>query len=598
MSNTSPTGALEYPLDTDWLLRKKRSLRRELLSRDIQWLDKKIAILGGSTTNDIQDMLELFLLKEGIRPTFYASEYNRYWEDAMFDNPDLKEFAPDVIFIHTTSRNITQWPSVTMTTQEIDALLETQFQHFSVMWDKLSAVYGCPVIQNNFDRPVFRLLGNQDIADPRGHSNFVFRLNGKLYEYAGSHADFYIHDIDYLAAQYGQDQWQDIQYWSLYKYALTLKAVPEFARSLANVIKSIYGKNKKAVVLDLDNTLWGGVVGDDGADHLVVGTEIPAGETFTQFQEYLAQLKSLGVLLAVNSKNDEENALAGLNHPNNTLRPDDFTCIMANWRSKDENMRVIAQTLNLGLDSFVFVDDNPAERELVKGQLPVVSLIEGDRPEIFCRTLDHSGFFEVTKLTSDDLVRGEMYKANAQRVKLQESFADYQDYLSSLNMKAVIRDFEPVHLQRIAQLTNKTNQFNLTTRRLSDGEMQQIADDSSYIRLYGRLEDKFGDNGIVSVVIGQIEGEQLHLILWLMSCRVLKRDMELAMFDRLVEMCKQRGIQEIIGYYYPTAKNGMVKDFYNTLGFEKTGEDAEGNTTWRYYPAGHERKNNIIEILD
>lgn len=597
MESILAAGSLDYPLDADWLLRKKKSIKRELLNRDIKWVDKRIAILGGSTTNDIQDFLEIFLLREGIRPSFYASEYNKYWEDAMFGNPELEAFTPDVIFIHTTSRNITQWPAIAMEPEQIDTLLTKQFEHFRVMWNRLADTYACPIVQNNFDRPFYRLLGNKDIADCHGWSNFVYRLNGLLYDYANAHENFFVHDIDYLAAQFGQGAWQASQYWNLYKYALNLKAIPEFSQNLANIIKSIYGKNKKVITLDLDNTLWGGVVGDDGVENLVVGTEVPAGENFSMFQSYLSNLKQLGVLLTVNSKNEESNAMIGLQHPSNVLHPDDFAYIAANWLSKDINMRDTAQALNLGLDSFVFADDNPAEREIIRAQVPDVTVLEGETPDRFLELLDHGGFFEVTTLTKDDLARNKMYKANADRAKLQQNFENYKDYLLSLEMKATIRDFEPMYLQRIAQLTNKSNQFNLTTKRYSDSDMLQMSQNPGYIRLYGRLEDKFGDNGIVSVVVGRVEDKRLHIELWLMSCRVLKRDMELAMFDQLVEKSRERGIDEIVGYYYPTAKNKMVRDFYKILGFTQVSEDEKGNTTWVYSTAEHIRKNDVIQDI-
>ena len=593
----SPLECLSYPLQADVLLRKRKSIRRKLLERDVTWLNKKIAILGGSTTNDIQDFLELFLLREGIRPSFYTSEYNQYWEDAMFDNPALKTFSPDIIFIHTTSRNIAQWPTADMAPEQVRALLEQQFAHFKEMWDRLSAGYACPIIQNNFDRPLYRLLGNKDISDCRGGSNFVYRLNGLLYDYADSHPEFYVHDIDYLAAQFGQGAWQAPQYWNQYKYALNLKAIPEFSRNLAAIIKSIYGKNKKVITVDLDNTLWGGVVGDDGPENLVIGPEVPAGENFSMLQSYLQSLKQIGVLLTVASKNEEQNALAGLQHPNNTLHPDDFSYIAANWNNKDLNIRATAEALNLGLDSFVFADDNPAEREIVRAQVPEVTVLEGETPDRFLELLDHGGFFEVTSLTKDDLARSAMYKANADRIKLQQSFSNYKDYLLSLNMKATIRDFEPMHLQRIAQLTNKSNQFNLTTKRYSDADMLRMSQDPQYIRLYGRLEDKFGDNGIVSVIAGRADGSLLHIELWLMSCRVLKRDMELAMFDQLVAKSVERGITEIIGYYYPTAKNQMVRDFYQSLGFQQVSGDASGNTVWKYPTAVYVPKNQVIRDI-
>lgn len=585
---------LSYPLSADTLIRKKRGLKRKLLEQDIPWLDKKIAILGGSTTNDIQDFLELFLLKEGIRPTFYASEFNQYWEDAMFGNAELKAFEPDIIYVHTTSRNITQYPSVHMSLEDINQCLDAQYTHFETMWDRLQQTYHCPIIQNNFERPIYRLMGNQDIVDVHGWSNFIYRLNGRLYEYAANHDNFFVHDIDYLAGQFGQAQWQSMEYWVQYKYALHVKAIPEFARSLSNLIKSIYGKNKKVVALDLDNTLWGGVVGDDGVENLAIGTETPLAESFAVFQQYLKEVKQLGILLTVDSKNDYNNAIAGLEHPNSILHPDDFAHIEANWINKDENLKTTAQLLNLGLDSFVFLDDNPAERAIVKAQVPMVTVLEAQTPEQFLDQLDHGGFFEITKLTKDDLARNEMYKANADRIKLQQSFESYDDYLRSLEMTATIRDFEPVYLQRIAQLTNKSNQFNLTTKRYSEADMIQMAESSDYIRLYGRLEDKFGDNGIVSVLAGRINEHQLHMELWLMSCRVLKRDMELAMFDRLVEECQNRGIDEIIGYYYPTPKNKMVKDFYQTLGFTLISTDDDGNTVWKYDTKKHEIKNKVI----
>lgn len=597
MESILSTGILEYPLDADRLLRKKKAIKRELLERNVNWLNKKIAILGGSTTNDIQDFLEIFLLREGIRPSFYASEYNKYWEDSIFENPNLKTFAPDVIFIHTTSRNILEWPTASMNNEQTKDLLHKEFDRFKVMWEHLAEAYSCPIIQNNFERPVYRLLGNKDVSDYRGRSNFVFRLNALLYDYASEHQNFFVHDIDYLAGQFGQECWQNRQYWNQFKYALSLKAIPEFSRNLSNIIKSIYGKNKKVVTLDLDNTLWGGVVGDDGVENLVIGSETPVGESFSEFQCYLRNLKELGVLLTINSKNDEDNARAGLQHPSSLLHPDDFAHIQANWLSKDINIRTTAQILSLGLDSFVFADDNPAEREIVRTQIPAVSVLDGNKPDQFLSLLDHSGFFEVTELTKDDLVRNEMYKANAVRAMLQQSFSNYTEYLLSLEMKATIRDFEVAYLQRITQLTNKSNQFNLTTKRYSDADMQQLVQNQNYIRLYGRLEDKFGDNGIVTVLAGRIEGISLHIELWLMSCRVLKRDMELAMFDRLIEECDARGIKEVVGYYYPTAKNKMVKEFYNDLGFTLREEDTSGDTVWVYQVQGHVKKNKVIQII-
>lgn len=569
-----------YPLDTEQLLRKKRRIRRELLARNPSPLHKKIAILGGSTTNEVADQLGLFLLNYGIEAEFYQSEYGQYWQDAMFGTPELDAFKPDVIYIHTNWRNIEHFPTTADTPAQVDEMLESEYARFETMWQALARKFGCPVIQNNFDRPNYRLMGNRDVWDARGRTNFISRLNQKFYAYAASHEDFYINDLDYLASDYGLTAWGDAFFWHMYKYAMCLDAIPSLANSLANIIKSLYGRNKKALVLDLDNTLWGGVVGDDGVDGIAIGPEVPEGQVYAEFQSYCKALKSIGVVLAVDSKNDEENALAGLNHPDGVLRPEDFVAIKANWDPKDQNLKAIAAELNLGADSFVFADDNPAERAIVAAQVPGVATPVLDGAENYIKTLDHGGYFEVTTLSGEDLKKTELYHANAERRRAQAAFADYGAYLDSLEMTATIRGFEPLYIQRIAQLTNKSNQFNLTTLRCSEDDIRRMAEDPSWLCLYGKLVDKFGDNGVVTVVAGQAEGETLHLRLWLMSCRVLKRGMEDAMMDAVVADAAARGLKTIRGYYYPTAKNGMVKDFYAGMGFTRVEADAEGNTTW------------------
>ena len=585
-----------YPLDTETLLRKKRKLRRELLARNPHPLHKKIAILGGSTTNEVADQLGLFLLQYGIEAEFYQSEYAQYWQDAMFGTPELDDFHPDVIYIHTNWRNLTALPTTADSEAAIDAMLDEQYAHFETMWQALEQKFACPVIQNNFDRPNFRLMGNRDIWDPHGRSNFISRLNQKFYAYAASHEHFYINDIDYLSADYGLTAWGDAFFWHMYKYAICLDAIPSLANSVANIIKSLYGRNKKALVLDLDNTLWGGIVGDDGPENLEIGQETNLGQVYAEFQSYVKLLKDYGVMLNVASKNEEENALAGLNHPAGVLKPEDFLIIAANWEPKSRNILEIAHQLNILPDSLVFADDNPAEREIVRQQAPGVTAPEIGKPEDYIRVLDRGGYFEVTSLSEDDRKRNEMYQANLKREKAQASFADYAEYLKSLDMKATIRSFEPVYMARIAQLTNKSNQFNLTTQRMTQAQIEQMAADDSYITLYGKLEDKFGDNGVVSVVIAQKEEKAAHIRLWLMSCRVLKRDMELAMLDELVERCQEAGIEEIYGYYYPTAKNNMVRKFYGELGFEKCSEDEAGNSVWKLNTAGYEKRNHVIKV--
>ena len=301
----------------------------------------------------------------------------------------------------------------------------------------------------------------------------------------------------------------------------------------------------------------------------------------------------------MNSKNNEETALSGLERADSVLKREDFVAFRANWEPKSHNLCATAEELKLLPESFVFVDDNPAEREIIRQEVPGAAVPKLTKVEDYIRVLDRSGFFEVTNFSEDDLKRNEMYLANEKRSIMQKNFSDYGDYLRSLEMKAEIGAFCPAYFSRIAQLTNKSNQFNLTTHRYSQSEIGQIAADPEYLTLYGRLEDKFGDNGVVSIMIGRKEKDALHIELWLMSCRVLKRDMEYAMMDALVKRCRDCGITQIYGYFYPTAKNAMVKDFYALQEFEKLEEDAEGNAKWIFrIPEQYALKNQVITVTE
>lgn len=587
---------LEYPFDAGWILSNRRKIKKRLLESDAGHIEKRVAVLGGSTTSNIVQLLELFLLNQGIRAVFYESEYGKYYEDAVFKNIELEEFKPDIVYICTTNRNVTAYPVLSDTEKSVDELITSQIHKFISIWEHTAQMYGCPIIQNNFEMPLYRLLGNKDASDFHGAVNFLSRLNMEFYKYAQEHKDFFICDINYISADFGLKEWNDPFYWHMYKYALNVNAMPVLSFNVANIIKSIFGRNKKGFVLDLDNTLWGGVIGDDGADHIMLGPETSAGQVYSEFQKYIKAQKQLGVVLNINSKNDEENAFAGLSHPDSGLSVDDFVQIKANWETKDKNFNEIADALNLLPESLVFVDDNPAERHIVTEQLKGVSAPEIGESHQFIINIDRNGFFETTYLSDDDKKRNAMYQDNAKRIKMQAAFSDYGEYLESLEMKAVIKPFDSFYLARIAQLTNKSNQFNLTTKRYTQQEIEKITADENYITLYGRLEDQYGDNGVVSICIGHKDGETCHIDLWLMSCRVLKREMEYAMMDTFVEKCRNEGLKEIRGYYYPTAKNSMVKSFYGLLGFEKLNEDQNGSVWRLLLDDSYNNKNKHIQV--
>jgi len=583
-----PTAAVE-------IIRNRSALKKELVKRS-NLVPTRIAILGGSTTVEVKNMLELFLLAQGIQPTFYESGYNRYSEDVLYENPELWKFKPEIVFIHTTWQNVLEYPEVLEDTSRVEDRVRGEMTRFQSVWEKIRSELGAVIIQNNFDLPRLRPLGNLEAAQSFGRVNFLLRLNSEVASYARSHSLFHINDILYLSAEVGLNAWLDQNYWYNFHMALSPTATVALARNVAGIIKSIYGKSKKCLVLDLDNTLWGGVIGDDGVQNLLLGRDHAVGEAFLDFQRYVKNLQRRGIILAVCSKNDLENAKEGFSHPDSVLKLEDFSAFKANWNAKPENIQEIAAELNIGLDSIVFVDDNPAERSLVAEQLTEVAVPDvGPDVTVFAEVLERERYFEVEKVVADDLNRSAFYSSNAQRSANQGAFANYGEFLASLDMSAEIGPFCPVYLERITQLINKTNQFNLTARRYTSAEVEAISRDAAYITLYGRLADRFGDNGLVSVLIGRIVDQRVELDTWLMSCRVLKREFELAMFDALAEQCQARGIHKIVGVYIPSKKNGMVVEHYANVGFTSAGKAPEGGDLWHYdVPSNYSPKTRHI----
>jgi FkbH-like protein len=591
---------VNLPIAAADVLRKRHALKKALAGQG-KLTPARIAILGGSTTVEVKNMLELFLLAQGIQPTFYESGYNRYCEDVLFENPELWKFKPGIVFIHTTWQNVLEWPELLEDTLRVEERVQREVRRFESMWEKIHAELGAVIIQNNFDLPRLRPLGNLEAVPSFGRVNFLQRLNAEWASYARRHSRFLVNDILYLSAQVGLNAWFEHSYWYNFHMALSPTATVALARNVAGIIKSLYGRSKKCLVLDLDNTLWGGVIGDDGMQNLLLGTDHPVGEAFLDFQRYVKDLKRRGVILAVCSKNDPENAKEGFSHPDSVLKLDDFSAFKANWNPKPESIREIAAELNIGLDSMVFVDDNPAERALVEEQLPEVAVPDiGSEVTVFAEVLERERYFEVDKIVADDLNRSAFYSANAQRDAAQGGFVDYGEFLASLDMTADIAPFCAVFLERITQLINKTNQFNLTTRRYTSAEVEAISRDPGFIALYGRLADRFGDNGLVSVIIGRMVEDRVELDTWLMSCRVLKREFELAMFDALVESCQARGIRKIVGVYLPSKKNSMVAEHYAGLGFTGAGVTSEGAGLWHFDvpPTYSPKTHNIRRTAD
>ncbi|WP_415575960.1 HAD-IIIC family phosphatase, partial [Helicobacter felis] len=558
-------------------------------------LSKKIALLGGSSTAELKDLLEVFLLQRGITPSFYESDYRRYYEESAFENPALRDFAPDLIYLHTSWLNIEHFPALNASAEEIAKLVQQEMNKIEIMLISLKTRYSCAIIINNFDLPQHRSLGNLDYSS--GKTHFIHALNTAIIKLVKEHPSVYMQDLLYLSAQVGLSKWFDPSLYYRAKYAMSYEGLACVALNLSKLTCAIFGLSKKVLILDMDNTLYGGVIADDGLAGLVIGSESALAESYSAFQRYILELKERGVVLAICSKNTHENALLALSHENMLLKPADFACIKANFEPKDRNIVEIAKELNLGLDSFVFVDDNPAERALVSAQLPSVAVPDIGQPEDYTTKLDEAGYFEPISLSQEDLARAAQYQANAQRQSAQQQFGSYAEFLQSLEMRALIAPFHPNAFERLTQLINKTNQFNCTTKRCTLAQVQEWAQSPAYITLYGQLVDKFGDNGIVAISVGRIEGEICHLEIWLMSCRVLKRDLEFAMLNALVKKAGKLGVQTLKGYYHPTPKNAMVAQLYAGFGFTLESQ-SEGGSVFSLDLEKHTDKPHYIKVND
>lgn len=577
---------------------KRKALKRRLSARQ-NLRPLRLAVLGGSTTNETVELLELWLLEAGFLPFIHQSEYGRFYVDAVHDTDALVEFKPDIVYVHTSAINIERFAPVGCSEREFDEQVQAELGRFREIWKSLEEKLGCLVIQNNFEFPPYAILGNLDAVVSGGHVRFITALNVEFAKAAAANPKLLLQDICCISARLGLDRWFDPERWFSYKIVTSPEGSSALAVSLAAIVRASYGQTRKVLVLDLDNTLWGGVIGDDGVDKIQIGKETPIAEAYTAFQEYCLSLRNRGILLAVCSKNTDEIARQGFEHPDSILKLEHISCFKANWDPKHENIAAIAKELNLGTDSFVFVDDNPAERAIVEAQVQGIAVPNvGSEVSKYAAIIEAGRYFEQISLSREDVERAALYQENTQRAVFETKFSDYGEYLDSLEMSAEIGAFRSVYLDRITQLTNKTNQFNLTTRRYTLAEIEAVLSDPDAIGIYGRLSDRFGDNGLISIVLGHRAGNVLEIDLWLMSCRVLKRDMEVAMLDALVEKARGIGIEKLHGHYIPSKKNAMVEGHYAALGFDLVSRDEAGAALYSLQIAVYVSRNTHIKVVE
>lgn len=556
------------------------TLRRQALARGLLMPPEKsrrIAVMGGANLRPMVDFIEHFAaVLGGIRCETWVGEYDNYQPEMMDPESPLYEFKPDVTLLLPSEKRCTYDGPLTAARAEQESAARRVVTELLELCRTVHERTGSEIVLGNFRLPPYFDRG--PMRSTALTSDYAFRkfVNMEL----GATLPSYVHlcDIEFLANRRGTLESTDDRTWFESKQPFAAGLLTDVAREYAHLISQIGVSPKKVLVFDLDNTLWGGVVGDDGVEGIELGTTSPRGEAFRDFQKYLMELSRRGVLLAVCSKNDHQTAMEPFEkHPEMVLRMKDIVCFKANWEPKSDNIRRIAADLNIGVDSLVFVDDNPAEIEIVKQFVPeVATLWLGDDPAQFAGRLKDSRYFEARSITSEDLQRVQQYKQESKRQVLLNSSMDMESYLRSLAMVATIKSFDKLDAPRISQLINKSNQFNLTTRRRTEAEVLAIIADDQYSAFTVRLADRFGDHGLIAVVIGRVCGKDFYLDTWLMSCRVLKRQVEEEVLNEIVFLASERGCTRVLGEYIATAKNGMVRELYPKLGFTQVQDETNG----------------------
>lgn len=543
----------------------------------------RLAVLAASTVEHLLPAIRVGGLRRSIWIDTYTPDYGQYVQELLNPASGLHQFSPTTVLFALDAHHLMQSITLGTTAEAIGTALSSILDRLETQWDAARRAFSAQIIQN-VPLPTFLpLIGNNEHR-LAGSRFAALRQFSALLRARADSAGVDLVALDDRAAIDGLAAWHDPALWHRAKQEIHPQAAPLYGDLVARLIAAGQGRSSKCLVLDLDNTLWGGVIGDDGLAGIKLGNGSARGEAHLAFQHYARDLGRRGIILAVCSKNDEANAIEPFtSHPEMALKREDIACFVANWTDKAANLREIARRLDIGVDSLVFADDNPAERAVIRRELPLVEVPElPEDPTGYAACLSDAGYFEAQRITGEDGQRAQQYQENLARAEMMTSATDMDGYLGSLNMQAVWDRFDRTGLPRIVQLINKTNQFNLTTRRVTEETIGALIDDPAALTLQIRLLDQFGDNGIVAIVSGRFDPgtSTIRLRDWLMSCRVLGRGMEEETLNLIVGESARLGATRLHGDYLPTAKNGMVREHYRRLGFALIDTAPDGRTAW------------------
>lgn len=553
---------------------------KKLLKQDNSALPTiKIALAGDTATQLLATAIRGTGVERGYNIDLYEAEYSQVEQQMLIPMSELHQFDADFVVVFQSTHKFGEHHS-TLTQEQRAHLADERLQFVTdICSDPANA--GKIIIYFNYPEIGDTVFGSYANKVEASFTYQVRKLNYELMKIAEQYPNLYICDIAELQNKFGRDQLFAPNTYANTEMVFRMDILPYIASRVMDIVCAVRGQFKKCLILDLDNTLWGGVIGDDGMEGIQLGHGLGIGKMFTEFQMWVKKLKDRGIIVCICSKNDEEKAKEPFEkHPDMVLRLDDISVFMANWETKVDNIRTIQQILNIGFDSMVFLDDNPFERNIVRENIPAITVPElPENPEDYLEYLYSLNLFETASYSNLDKDRTKQYQVEAQRVSLSKTFTNEADFLKTLNMVSKVEGFTKFNTPRVAQLSQRSNQFNLRTVRYTDADIEALANNPKVIDLSFTLEDKFGDNGLIAVVIMKpLDKESLFVDTWFMSCRVLKRGMENFTLNIMVENAKAAGYKRIVGEYLPTAKNKMVEQHYTLLGFTPV----EGAETLQY----------------
>jgi FkbH-like protein len=544
-------------------------------ARDISFPVQRIAVIGPLTTDYLVRAIACAVVQENALPVLYQAPFGSYVQEVLSKDSGLHRFSPELVVIATDWRDLITPLPINAAPSEVERELQVKVAQFREMWSVLREL-GCRIIQHTIVPPENRFCGMAERVEPSSIYRQVCTLNELLFEEGGGLVHWV--DLDALAHTIGKEAWSAGPHYFANRFGFNQRVLPRYLPVFRGAWRGATARTKKVLVLDLDNTLWGGVIGDDGLDEIKLGTGNSEGEAFAEWQHYLKALAERGVILAVCSKNAAEIAEEAFRHPNMILSRTDFAAFECSWSEKTQGLRRIARALNLGLDSFVFADDNPAECDYIRRELPQVSVVElGPDPASFPARLDYGCWFDATRYTKEDFGRARAYAARSAGAAESVQEGNLSSFLTGLEMVGRLYRPREADIPRIVQLEQKTNQFNLTTQRFSEPDIHEFLARDDALVLAFRLTDRFGDHGLVSTLIAAHDNEVLTIESWLMSCRIFSRSAEPFMLRGLVDIAMNRNLRSIIGKYIPTSKNKVVADLFSRLGFTAL----DGGKLWR-----------------